>query len=57
MNVMNVTDKEAMDELAEWMKDNDPILDGTMPNWVWDLVILVDDLIEDTGRKVYSDGE
>lgn len=45
-----MTDKEAMEELHHWMQDNDPLLDGSYPNWVWDLVSLIDDILDETGR-------
>lgn len=51
MNEAVVSDKTAMDVLTKWIEDQDPVLDGDLPNWVWDLVTLVDDLIDDTGRN------
>lgn len=47
---MNLSDREAMNELAEWFNEEDPVLDDTHPDWVWDLVSLVDDLLRETGR-------
>lgn len=47
---MNLSDQAAMNELSEWMERNDPVLDGNLPNWVWDLTALIDDLICETGR-------
>lgn len=45
------SDKEAMNEVADWMEKFDPNLTGDIPNWVWDLVSLLDDLIDETGRN------
>lgn len=45
-----VSDKIAMDVLTKWVEDNDPTLGYGLPNWVFDLVSLIDDLIDDTGR-------
>lgn len=50
MEMMIVTDNEAMDELERWIIDNDPVLDGSHPNWVWDLLSVVDDILAETGR-------
>lgn len=47
----DMTDKQAMDDIAQWMVDVDPTLTGDLPEWVWDLVSLVDDLIDYTGRN------
>lgn len=47
----SMSDKEAMDDIAQWMVDMDPDLTGDLPNWVWDLVNVLDDLIEETGRN------
>jgi hypothetical protein len=47
---MKLSDREAMDELERWSIDNDPTLNGSHPDWVWDLVSLVDELLEETGR-------
>ena len=47
------SDKEAMDEITAWMKKADPNLTGDIPNWVWNLVSLLDDLIDDTARRAY----
>jgi hypothetical protein len=46
------SDTSAMNIIAEWMDDNDPVLDASIPNWVWSLVSLLDDLIDDTGRNI-----
>lgn len=51
MNRMNLSDEAAMNELARWMKNNDPELTGDMPGWVWNLVSLIDDIVEETGRE------
>lgn len=48
---MNLSDTAAMNELAMWMKKNDPDLTGDLPGWVWNLVSLIDDLVEETGRE------
>lgn len=48
---MSLRDTQAMNEIAKWMDDMDPTLDGTCPDWVWSLVSLLDDLIEETGRQ------
>lgn len=45
-----MTDKEALEELRHWMADNDPTLNGSLPNWVWDLTALIDDILVETGR-------
>lgn len=45
-----MTDNEAMDKLDIWMSDNDPTLDGNLPNWVWDLTSVIDDILCETGR-------
>lgn len=50
-----MSDKQAMDALAYWMDENDPTLDGYVPEWVWDLVTLIDELVDETGRKEYED--
>ncbi len=47
-----ISDKEAMDEIARWVEDMDPVLDQSLPNWVWDITSLLDDLIDETGRNV-----
>ena len=46
-----MTDNEAMDELERWMIDHDPTLNANLPNWVWDLTALVDDILTETGRN------
>lgn len=46
-----MSDLQAMDEIADWLEVNDPTLTGDLPNWVWDLVSLVDDLIDMSGRN------
>lgn len=45
-----MTDTQAMNELAEWLNNNDPSLDESLPNWVWSLTALIDDLLIETGR-------
>lgn len=47
----SITDQMAMDEIAQWVDENDPTLDNSIPNWVWDLMGLLDDLIDETGRN------
>lgn len=47
----DMTDTEAMDQIEQFMVDNDPVLDGTLPNWVWDLTSLIDDMLVETGRS------
>ena len=49
-------DSDALDELEKWMIDNDPILDNSHADWVWELVTLVDELLQDTGRLENADG-
>lgn len=44
------SDTKAMNMIAQWMEDFDPVLDASVPEWVWSLVSLLDDLIDDTGR-------
>lgn len=46
-----LSDADAMDELEKWVIDNDPTLDASLPNWVWDLMSLVDDLLMETERS------
>lgn len=46
-----ISDKEAMDIIAKWFEDMDPVLDAGLPNWVWDLLSILDDLIDTTGRN------
>lgn len=48
--VRSLSDEVAMNELATWMKKNDPDLTGDLPGWVWNLVTLIYDLVEETGR-------
>ncbi len=50
-----ITDKQAMTILADWMETNDPTIKDSDSAWVWDLVDLVDYLLEDTGRSVNAD--
>lgn len=47
----SISDSDAMEEITHWINDNDPTLTGDIPNWVWDLVSLLDDLIDETGRN------
>lgn len=47
-------DKTALNTLAKWMKDNDPTLRRSDPIWAWNLVALIEDLLEDTGRHVQN---
>lgn len=47
----DLTDKEAMDEIQLWMLEHDPTLTATMPDWVWSLTALIDDVLIETGRK------
>lgn len=51
MERMKLSDEAAMNELARWMKRNDPELTGELPGWVWNLVSLIDDLVDETGRE------
>jgi hypothetical protein len=53
-NKIQMTDQEAMDDIAQWMIDVDPTLTGNLPDWVWDLVSLLDDVIEYTGRNDFQ---
>jgi hypothetical protein len=48
------SDSSAMEEITGWINDNDPVLTADIPNWVWSLVSLLDDLIEETGRNTFS---
>lgn len=47
----NMTDDEAMDEIERFMIDHDPTLTPSLPNWVWDLTSLIDDVLIETGRS------
>lgn len=51
MIVRQISDADALDELAQWFVDEDPVLDGSHPDWIWDLVSLVEELLFDTGRE------
>lgn len=46
----SITDKQAMDTIAKWMKYENPSLNEHMPNWVWSLTAVIDDMILETGR-------
>lgn len=46
-----MTDNEAMDEIEKFMIDHDPTLNTSLPNWVWDLTSLIDDVLIETGRS------
>lgn len=50
----SMSDKEAMNDIAQWMIDIDPTLTDDLPGWVWSLVSMVDDKLNNTGRKVYA---
>jgi hypothetical protein len=47
----SMSDKMAMDEIAVWMEEQDPSLGDGLPNWVWDLVTMIDEMIAETGRN------
>lgn len=51
METTVISDTHAMDIIADWMEDFDPVLDNSVPQWVWSLVTLIDDLMDDTGRN------
>lgn len=46
-----MTDREAMNIIADWMEVMDPTLNESLPGWVWDLTAVLDDLLVETGRK------
>lgn len=50
-NVRYIKDSEALNEISSWLRDNDPVLDASCPDWVWDFVTLVEDVVMSTGRE------